>query len=406
MTGWRNRIVGQGEEAPDQLVANPANWRTHPGPQRDALRGSLTEVGWVQQVLVNRTTGHLIDGHARVEEALTRAEPTVPVLYIELDEAEEALVLATLDPIGSMASADGARLRDLLADVTIDAPGLRQLLADLAGEAPPVGLTDPDEVPPLPAEPTVRRGELYRLGDHRLLCGDGTESADVARLLDGAAVDCLWTDPPYGVEYQLHMPSVAEAAARHRRRDGLTIANDSAGATRALLVAALRGTPLRRGAAFYIASPSGDMESVFRAALAEAGLTLRQQLVWVKDAFVMGRQDYHWRHETILYGWADGAAHYFGGGRAQDTVWEIPRPRRSEEHPTMKPVELVARALANSSRAGELVYDPFAGSGTTLIAAEQTGRRCASVELDPRYAQVSIERWQSFSGRTAERLDG
>ena len=147
------------------------------------------------------------------------------------------------------------------------------------------------------------------------------------------------------------------------------------------------------------------MESVFRRALDEAGLHLRQQLVWVKDVFVMGRQDYHWRHETVLYGWADGAAHFFGGGRSQDTVWEIPRPKRSEEHPTMKPVELVVRALENSSRPGETVYDPFAGSGTTLIAAEQTGRRGYAMELDPRYAQVAIERWESFTGRSAERVD-
>ena len=148
------------------------------------------------------------------------------------------------------------------------------------------------------------------------------------------------------------------------------------------------------------------METVFRMALEDAGLQLRQQLVWVKDVFVMGRQDYHWRHESVLYGWKDGAAHVFHGGRTQDTVWEIPRPRRSEDHPTTKPVELVLRALANSSSAGDLVYEPFAGSGTTLIAAEQTGRRCVALEIDPHYAQVAIERWASFTGQQPERIDG
>ena len=132
-------------------------------------------------------------------------------------------------------------------------------------------------------------------------------------------------------------------------------------------------------------------------------MAVRQQLIWVKDVFVMGRHDYHYRHEPILYGWKEGAAHFFGGGRAQDTVWEIPRPRRSESHPTMKPVELVARALKNSSRPGDLVYEPFAGSGTTIIAAEQTRRRCVALEIDPRYAQVTIERWQSFTGRRRRR---
>jgi len=181
---WRNRIVGSGEEAPDQLVANPANWRTHPGAQRDALRGSLAEVGWVQQVMVNRRTGFVVDGHARIEEALTRNEPTVPVLYVDLSEEEEALVLATLDPIGAMATRDDARLAELLAGISIDDAGLAALLADLA--PPKRGLTDPDDVPEPPAEPWVKPGELYRLGEHRLLCGDATSPADVARLLVGA----------------------------------------------------------------------------------------------------------------------------------------------------------------------------------------------------------------------------
>jgi DNA modification methylase len=135
-------------------------------------------------------------------------------------------------------------------------------------------------------------------------------------------------------------------------------------------------------------------------------MPVREQLIWVKDVFVMGRHDYHYRHEPILYGWKEGAAHAFAGGRDQDTVWEIPRPRRSEEHPVMKPVELVARAIDNSSRPGDLVYEPFAGSGSTIIAAEQTGRRCLALEIDRHYAQVAIERWQAFTGLTAAKVDG
>src|SRR5450759_4699852 len=196
---WRSRIVGSGEEAPDQLVANPLNWRTHPGPQRDALRGSLNEVGWVQQILVNRQSGHVVDGHARVEEALTRREPTVPVLYVDLDPEEEALVLATLDPISAMATADTAKLEELLAGISVDDAGLLALLGDLAGNDPKTGLTDPDEVPEPSEEPYVKAGELWILGEHRLLCGDSTNADDVARLLDGAAPTLLATDPPYGV---------------------------------------------------------------------------------------------------------------------------------------------------------------------------------------------------------------
>jgi DNA modification methylase len=184
------------------------------------------------------------------------------------------------------------------------------------------------------------------------------------------------------------------------------VANDQPEDIPALLKATFGHAPLKSGGAFYVASPSsGDVLPAFYSALAECGMPVRQQLIWVKDIFVMGRHDYHYRHEPILYGWKEGAAHRFNGGRDQDTVWEIPRPRRSESHPTMKPVELVARALANSSSPGDLVYEPFAGSGSTIIAAEQTGRRCVALEIDPHYAQVAIERWASFSRREPERID-
>jgi hypothetical protein len=197
---WRNRIAGSGEEAPDQLLANPANWRIHPKAQQDALAGALDAVGWVQQVLVNRRTGFVVDGHARVALALSRGEPTVPVLYVDLEPDEEALVLATLDPIGAMAGRDDEKLRVLLADVTVDDAGLLALLGELRGDEPKTGLTDPDEVPEPPDEPYVKPGDLYRLGDHRILCGDATDPAAVARLLDGAAPTLLATDPPYGVQ--------------------------------------------------------------------------------------------------------------------------------------------------------------------------------------------------------------
>ena len=200
---WRNRIVGSGDEPPEQLLANPKNWRLHPGAQRDALRGSLNEVGWVQQIMVNRTTGHVVDGHARVEEAISRGEPTVPVLYVELTEAEEQLILATLDPLAAMATAEKDALAALLAGIETGDAALARMLAELADEhgIRRAGLTDPDEVPPVPDEADlyVKAGDLWVLGDHRLLCGDATDSEAVARLLDGAEPTLLATDPPYGV---------------------------------------------------------------------------------------------------------------------------------------------------------------------------------------------------------------
>lgn len=200
--GWRNRIVDSGTEAPESLAANPANWRVHPQHQKAALAGALDTVGWVQQVLVNRRSGYVVDGHARVALALARKEPSVPVLYVDLAPDEERLVLATLDPIGALAGHAEERLGALLADVSVDDAGLRALLDTLAAVAPRLGLSDPDDVPDLSEEPYVKPGELWRLGRHKLLCGDATDSDHVARLLDGAQPALTVADAPYGVRFE------------------------------------------------------------------------------------------------------------------------------------------------------------------------------------------------------------
>lgn len=332
---WRSRIVGQGTEAPDQLLANPRNWRRHPNEQRAALRGSLDTVGWVAQVMVNRTTGHVVDGHARVEEAISRGEPSVPVLYVELSEEEEALVLATLDPIAAMAIAERSVLDELLAGLAVDDPGLAALLADLSGNLPKVGLTDPDEAPEPPAEPYVKSGELWLLGDHRLLCGDATKPGDVARLMEGATADCMWTDPPYGVSY------VGKTAR------ALTIENDEAERGPAVFAEACRVAPLAASSPFYVAVPAGPRQLDFLLAIREGGWRLHQELVWVKNSIVLGHSDYHYAHEPILYGYTAGpgrpgrGAHpgtRWHGDNSASSVLEYDKPAKSTEHPTMKPV--------------------------------------------------------------------
>ena len=398
---WRNRIVGSGEEVPDQLLANPANWRIHPKAQQDALAGALDQVGWVQQVLVNQRSGFVVDGHARVALALTRGEATVPVLYVDLDPEEEALVLATLDPISAMAGRDDEKLRALLADITVDDAGLQALLGDLAGVK--AGRTDPDAVPDVPAESYVKPGDLWLLGDHRLLCGDATSGEGVARLMGGAEAECMWTDPPYGVDY------VGKTA------DRLTLENDGAEGSDVVIVGAFQAAPLAPSARFYIAAPAGPRHIAFHAAVTGVGWRLHQELVWVKGSIVLGHSDYHYAHEPILYGWVPGPGRP-GRGRHEGTKWygdhsqssilEYPKPAASRDHPTQKPVGLVAQCLANSSASGDIVYDAFAGSGSTLLAAEQLGRRCYAMEIDPKYAQVAIERWQNFTGREADQING
>ena len=399
---WRNRIVGNGEEAPDQLLANPGNWRIHPAAQQGALASVLDDVGWVKRVLVNRRTGHIVDGHLRVELALSRQEPSVPVAYVDLSEAEEAPVLASLDPLSAMAVADPAKLRELLDGVTISNDDLMAMLAEIMPKDP-AGKTDPDDVPEVPVEPYVKPGELWLLGDHRLLCGDAQDPKAWHRLLDGARLDCVWTDPPYGVDVVGGGRQYSKEA--RRTAGGLTIAGDTVDSLAELLGSAFQHLvdALRPGGAAYIAHPQGPLAALSLAALGALPFHLSTTLVWVKNSLVLSRQDYHNRHEPIYYGWREGAAHAWYSDRKQSSVFEVDRPSRSELHPTMKPVALVSAMLANSTREGDRVGDPFAGSGTTIIAAEQAGLRCYALELDPKYAQVAIERWQAFTGQRATR---
>ena len=259
-----------------------------------------------------------------------------------------------------------------------------------------------------PLEARVQAGDLWRLGEHRLLCGDCTDAAAVARLMrsqdkngdngDVEEADMLFLDPPYGVGYG----SPARKAVYKVR----SLAGDDLGeyGTYDLLRRALLSAPLKPGGVFYVCSAGGTNETIFRLALRDAGLPLKQSIVWVKHHFVLGRQDYQWKHETVLYGWKSGARHYFGGGRTQTTVWEIARPMQSRLHPTMKPIALVEKAICNSSNPGDVVYDGFGGSGTTRLACEQTRRRCRMMEVEPHYCDVILIRWEEATGKQAEKM--
>lgn len=253
---------------------------------------------------------------------------------------------------------------------------------------------DEDEIPEVPKEPTTRAGDLWLLGEHRLLCGDSTRPEDVERLMAGQSASMMFTDPPWNVGIGL------DSNPKHRQREGLANDNLSSGEFQCFLdgfIAAV--SPHVSGDVYCVlgASEWPRLDATLRA----HGFHWSATLIWVKDSFVLGRSKYHRRYEPIWYGWAENTKSSFCARRDLDDVWEVPRPTRSEEHPTMKPVALVGRALTNSSMLNSIVLDPFLGSGTTLIAAEQLGRICYGLELDPGYCDVIVERWENLTGQQA-----
>jgi DNA modification methylase len=401
-TAWANRIVGHGEEAPEGLLANPANWRLHPKAQQDALAGVLSEVGWVQDIIVNRRTGHVVDGHLRVSLALREAARSVPVVYVDLDPAQEALILATLDPLAAMATTDEAKLAALLADITLpdeaELEGLAELLASLGPEEPTTGLTDPDDTPEPSEDPYVKAGEMWALGDHRILCGDATNAADVARVLGGERPEIAVLDIPYGVGYDPSWRRDLAPGAQYRLG---RVANDDRADWR-------QAFALLPGDVAYVWH-GGLHAAVVAEGLEAAGFEIRSQIIWAKPSLVLSRGAYHWQHEPAWFAVRKGATAHWIGDRKQSTLWEIPSVHRTAgtsddaitNHGTQKPIECAARPLRN--HAGD-VADFFVGSGTQIIAAEQLGRRCFAMEIDPVYVQMAIERWQNFTGRQAVRL--
>ncbi|MDY3563392.1 DNA modification methylase [Gemmata sp. JC673] len=386
------RPVGSIQPYPNNPRANDA--------AVDAVAASIRAFGFRQPLVVDEGDV-LIVGHTRYKAALKLGLIEVPVHVARGLTPDQARAYRLADnQTASLATWDDGKLVQELAalqaaDFDLGLTGFPEdeVLRLLTAPEPELR-GDPDAVPEPPAEPLTRPGDLWRLGRHRLLCGDATEPADLARLLPDGPADVLLTDPPYNVAY------------RGKTADQLTIANDDMdpAAYRAFLTAALTAAKahLRPGGAFYVWHADTAGLDV-RMSCSQAGLQVRQCLVWVKSALVLGRQDYHWKHEPVLYGWIDGAAHTWLGDRAQTTVLEFDKPAKSPDHPTPKPTELFAYLLNNSCPPGGLVLDPFAGSGTALAAAEQTGRSATLLELDPRYCDVIVQRFESLTGQKAER---
>lgn len=386
---------------------HPADWnpRTISDERFQNLCRSIEsdpEFLWRRPILA-QADGAIYAGNMRYRAAQHLGMTTIPAVIEDVsDQLAKERALRDNAQWGDWEGDELAALLDRLraegSDLDLlgfDERELQQLLDRLD---PPV-LADPDEVPPLPDEPVTQPGDLWLLGDHRVACGDATDPQALATLMDGALASCVWTDPPYGVEY---------VGGTEKK---LTIKNDNADGLDALLAGAFAAIDpvLADGAAIYIAHPTGPLSMTFMSNFVARGWRFHQSLVWVKDSLVPGHSDYQMRHEGVLFGYKPaqgrrgrGARGWYGDNSAT-SVFEVPRPKASPDHPTSKPVALVAAMIKNSSRSGEVILDPFLGSGSTLIAAEQLGRRCFGLELDPRYTDVAVRRWERVTGKTARR---
>ena len=387
------KIENVNEVEVSALIPYINNAKKHSDEQVDKIAASIREFGFLNPVLIDKNL-NIIAGHGRVMAAKKLGLQTVPCAFIEgLSEAQRKAYILADNRLGELAEWD-------MELVNLELEGLDELGfdTDLTGfdfnpepEEPEQEIIE-DEVPE-EVETRCKPGDLWKLGEHRLICGDSTDINVVEKLMGDQKADMLLTDPPYNVDYE------------GKTKDALKIKNDKMDndTFRQFLRDAFNcaNSVMRGGAVFYIWHADSEGYN-FRGACADNDWKVRECLIWHKNTMVLGRQDYQWKHEPCLYGWKDGASHLWASDRKQTTILNFDKPARSELHPTMKPVGLFAYQISNNTHEGDNVLDLFCGSGTTLVACEQLKRRCFAVELDPKYADVIIQRWENLTGQTAE----
>jgi len=384
------------------LVPYANNSRTHSDEQVAQVAASIKEFGFTNPVLVDKDN-MIIAGHGRMKAAMRLGLTEVPCIRLDhLNDFQKKAYIIADNKLALNAGWDDELLRLELGQLNDDGFDLSLTgfdddeLSKLLIPEQIDGLTDEDDVPEVPDEPVTVEGDIWILGNHRLMCGDSTSIDAVDRLMDGGLADQFITDPPYNVDYE--------------GSDGQKIANDSMKDDdfRVFLSDALSAafSVMKGGASFYIWH--ADLEAYnFRGAVKDCGQIVRSCLIWNKPSIVMGRSDYHWKHEPCLYGWKDGAAHLWATDRKQSTVIDfVAKPKKNDLHPTMKPVELIEYQMLNNTKAQDVVLDLFGGSGSTLIASEKNNRHCRMMELDPKYCDVIVKRWQDFTGKEAVHEDG
>ena len=420
---------------------NPRKALAAGNPEFEKIKKSIQEFGYVDPIIVNKDNT-IIGGHQRATVLKALGYDTVDVVVVEVDKVKEKALNIALNKISGEWQMD--KLKDLLQELELqidigltgfDSDEVKELMAQMDTSTSTDDDFDVEEALEEIEEPKAKRGDIYQLGQHRLMCGDSTEMDEVKLLMNGKLADVIVTDPPYNVNYGDKAKMLDHYQKGHRNTNHIMNDNmdDKAFYNFLFDMYAVAFENTKPGGAIYVFH--SDTERVnFTSTFAAAGFKLSEILIWVKNSLVLSRQDYHWKHEPIIYGWKEGAGHYFIDDRTQSSVFDESasiekmkkeklvdmlkkimesiqttvlyenKPSRNDIHPTMKPVPLVGRLIKNSSKPSETVYEPFGGSGTTLIAAEQLERKCCCMELDPKYVDVIIKRWKTLTGKEAEQI--
>ena len=371
----------------DALKENPKNPNKHPDSQIELLAKNIKYLGWRHPITVSKRSGFIVAGHGRLMAAKKLGLKIVPVDYQDFNsDADEIAVLVADNRLAELSETSEDDLKKILSEldgeIDIGLTGfsevdVEQLMRDISDNAP----LDED-VPGVPENPITRFGDLFEFGNHRLLCGDSTDAEQVRKLMGGDIADMVFTDPPYNVDYG----------------DGnRKIENDNLGSGfPQFLEKVIKNIFEFSKGAIYICMSSSEIDAL-QSTFRRLGGHWSTFVIWAKDTFTLGRSDYHRQYEPILYGWKEGGSHYFCGDRSQGDVWEFPKPKRNDVHPTMKPVELCERAVQNSSKPNDTVLDLFGGSGSTLIACERTKRKCRMMEFEPKYCDVILKRYHALN---------
>ena len=389
----------------DRLIPHARNARTHSEEQVAQIAGSIAEFGFVNPVLVG-DDDVIVAGHGRVLAARTLGLAEAPVIVLaHLSPTQRRALMIADNRISDnagwddeMLAAELAALRD--EDVDLGLLGFEEAELDRLLDGSAEENEDADAAPEPPVDPVSRPGDLWICGSHRVLCGDATVLIEVEAVLGGELADMCFTDPPYNVNY-------ANGSNKKTSGKKRPILNDALGEEFGELLynACVNILTVTKGAV-YVCMSSSELDTLQKA-FRSAGGHWSTFVIWAKNTFTLGRSDYQRQYEPILYGWKEGTDHYWCGARDQGDVWFFDKPVKNDLHPTMKPVELVERAIRNSSKSRDIVLDPFGGSGTTLIAAERAGRRARLIELDPKYVDVIVQRWQKLTGQNAKHsVDG